>query len=52
MEVEASAAERRVVEPPPELPLEVRDRVAPDDLPGQFIHYIPRRMWDGALGDG
>jgi hypothetical protein len=48
-EVEASAAERRVVEPPRELPLEVRDRVALDDLPGQFIHNIPRRMRVGAL---
>jgi hypothetical protein len=48
-EVEASAAERPVVEPPRELPLEVRDRAAPDDLPGQFIHNIPRRMRVGAL---
>ena len=48
-EVEASAAERRVVEPPRELPLEVRDRVALDDLPGQFIHNIARRMRVGAL---
>ena len=48
-EVEASAAQRRVVEPSREWPLEVRDRAAPDDLPGQFIHNIPRSMRVGAL---
>ena len=48
-DVEASTMERRVVERPRELPLEVRDRAAPDDLPGQFIHNIPRRMRVGAL---
>ena len=47
-EVEA-VAECRLTERPWELSLEVRDRTTLDDLPGQFIHNIPRRMRVGAL---
>jgi hypothetical protein len=48
-EVEASAAKRRVVEKPNELSFEASAPRAPSDLPGQFIHNIPRRMRVGVL---